>query len=390
MRRDGSPALRMTEKRYHKQKARGTEGFGFVAIQDKKVVDYWRCEEEKQLLDRLRDQTAGEILLHHRNPTSTPNFWECAHPLLISDDKLTHDYMVIHNGVIHNTDKMKASHARMGIAYRTEIVQQWATQGTSKDWPAREIARKFNDSESLAIELALNLDADGHGIGDVEGSIAFVAIQFHKESGAVLNKFWGRNYGSPLRFTDDNTYLSISSEEGRKDVKVHTLYSYSYETGKISDKPYTVGLTTYVAERPATNGWERRDWYRTRTIEADGKDSHVQSAIDYLEHPLDRVFEERRVSVVLPEPSDTVKKDLVDSYPDISRIHKDMDKGVALDVFLDLESEKKSIEDSLSKTTAHTDSYSLYLIERLAAVEDELKKVNEILNVIDLSKMGTR
>lgn len=82
-RHDGKPAAKSVRKRYHNQKARGTEGFGYVAVQNGRVVSVARAQTEHEIMQKLEQETADEILFHHRMPTSGPNVEEMAHPILV-------------------------------------------------------------------------------------------------------------------------------------------------------------------------------------------------------------------------------------------------------------------------------------------------------------------
>ena len=234
-RKDGKPAQKMALKRYKKQQSRGQSGFGYIALEKNKIVSYNRSETEEAIKTLVEKEIASEILFHHRFPTSTPNFAMSAHPIKVSNDLLKHDYYVIHNGVIYGDSELKKNHEKLGFKYNTELVKTWK----SFDKVVCE-ETCWNDSESLAIELALDLDKDGKGV-EVDGSVAFIALQTAKNSSKTLKMFFGRNDGSPLKINSDKHFLSITSEGGGEIVKTHTLGTLDYKTDEITYRPYVVG-----------------------------------------------------------------------------------------------------------------------------------------------------
>lgn len=246
-------ASKMVIKRYKAQKARGSEGFGFIALADGKMTEYVRTETEADILKHLEAVETPDVIFHHRYPTSTPNFSQAAHPIKVSHASLKHDYYVIHNGVIWNDKALKAKHEKLGFVYTTEIVQQYQSEGKTifED-------RVFNDSEALAIELALDIDGDGIGV-DVSGSIAFVALQTEKGSSKATKIFFGRNDGSPLKLEKVNgSFMSLTSAGSGQYVPIDKLFSVDYHTNKITSRDYIVGDDTsyyhgtygYATEKP--------------------------------------------------------------------------------------------------------------------------------------------
>jgi hypothetical protein len=233
---DGKRADKMVLKRYHAQKSRGQEGFGFVSLSGGKVMEYKRSTGEAEIVKLVGKQNVSEIIFHHRFPTSTPNFEMAAHPIRVSHEDLHYDYFVIHNGVIFNDDKLKTKHESLGFKYNTELLKKWRSNGNTIFEH-----RQWNDSEALAIELALDLDKNGTGV-DIAGSIAFVCLQVEKGSRQAVKVFFGRNYGSPLKI--DNLakhFLAVTSEGNGKNVEVNKLYAIDYGTGEMTTKDYAVG-----------------------------------------------------------------------------------------------------------------------------------------------------
>lgn len=294
IRLDGHDARKTALKRYDAQSHRGSDGFGFVAIKDDVMIKHERSETEDEIKALLALAPCDTLIFHHRIPTSTPNLKECNHPIKVSHSSLSHDYYVIHNGIIWDAEskRLKDKHEKQGFTYTTEV--KFTAHVGDRSIP---IQTKWNDSEALAIELAQDVDKDGDGIV-AEGSIAFIAIKVNKETGKIANIFWGTNGGSPLKFFEvRDTMITICSEGAGEEVKEHTLYSLDFTSGEISDKPYKVGresatiseaTTFYLDEDYYELIEEQEDLRRQRLIlENAGRDTDaLDEAIEALEFDL--------------------------------------------------------------------------------------------------------
>lgn len=243
----------MVAKRYRKQDHRGKQGFAFVEVDGEgKAHEPVREMTEVAILKRLADSVAGRILFHHRLPTSTVNIPCATHPIVVDNELLRNKYYVVHNGVLRNSDTLKKKHNDMGFDYTTEIVNE--TYHTGKDGKSfiSESDTTYNDSEALAIDLALTLE----GVQETmlsTGTIAFIALVCDKDDNAI-GLVWGRNGGNPLVMEMSSNAFSIKSEGEGKEVDVDTLYSYEFANGveSITTKPFEVG--SYYTKTPA------KDW----------------------------------------------------------------------------------------------------------------------------------
>ena len=235
-RKQGILANKSVIKRYLKQKNRGTEGFGFIEIKNGLVVGGKRSEGEKEILKALEESTADEILFHHRMPTSTPNFIESTHPIVVKHKSLKYHYYVVHNGIISNDKDLKKLHVGEGFRYTTAIKEQWITKGNVY---SNEI---FNDSEALAIDIAKSIE--NKTAMESRGSIAVIALQVDKKTKEAVALYYGRNYGNPLKVELGKDLFGISSESG-KDLKSDTLYRYDYITDEITKEEKDIGKYPY-------------------------------------------------------------------------------------------------------------------------------------------------
>lgn len=228
IRKDGKPAARSVAKRYHEQKTRGQEGFGYVAIRDNKVVAFERFTREKDFLESLAKETAPEIWAHHRRPTSTPNIVESAHPLFIeAPTLLEHEYFVLHNGVIKNTHELYQKHIKLGFVYQTWCMEAVVT-GQGKTYDGE---KKWNDSESLAIETALALDNKKPSIGSV-GAAAVIGLKVKGDQ--VVQRFFYRNYSNPLVYINEKHMTTLTSVGKGTDVVVGRVHGLD-ERGEITE-----------------------------------------------------------------------------------------------------------------------------------------------------------
>lgn len=229
-------------KRYHKQRARGCEGFGFVSVDNGLVKDYRRYQDEKETLARIKTLAEPFILFHHRFPTSTANISEASHPIIVDNKELPFVFYLAHNGIIANADEMKKKHLKLGYNYTTDqkIVNQIITAHNTYTVGTPKI--EFNDSEALAIELARYLAGKTATI-EAEGSVAFVGLVVSRE-GQLLKTVWGRNIGSPLTIANNKEMFVLASEGEADVVKPNMLFSLEESTAKITSTP--IELPQYV------------------------------------------------------------------------------------------------------------------------------------------------
>lgn len=233
-------AGRKTWKKYKQQAHRGKEGYGAVTIDGNVFRDVYRSEDEEGIKS-IREDNATCILFHHRFPTSTPNLEDCTHPIYVSNKTLEYDYYVVHNGVISNASILRSRFEAIGFEYTTVVQNYYKTKN---EIVRADRVEKFNDSESLAIDLAIAIEENDTKIQS-EGSIAFVALQICKDSGIVNKVYFGHNDRSPLILSDTNECRIISSEGGGKSLATNMLFSMDIGGGLIDNRALQIG-TTYI------------------------------------------------------------------------------------------------------------------------------------------------
>lgn len=230
---DKIPCAKMVHKRYEKQKARGQEGFGYLTID--KMINIERSQKEKPIVESLLQEKSAEILFHHRYPTSTSNVEEATHPILVSNKKLSHDYYLAHNGIITNDTSLRDRHIKEGYTYTTEIQTQIITKGKTYLEPLT-----WNDSESLAVEVAQYLDGKSDKI-DTSGSVAFVCYQVSKKTRKPTGLYFARNEGNPLKMMLNSQFFSLTSEGEGQNIAPDTLYHLDIKTNDITVVPLKIG-----------------------------------------------------------------------------------------------------------------------------------------------------
>lgn len=163
-----------------------------------------------------RDKTSSEILFHHRFPTSTANVRNACHPFS-TKDYFENNYVLVHNGVLHNEDKLKKEHEELGIKYVSE-----------------QENGQFNDSEALAYDVARYLEGQVEKL-TASGSIAFICVKNDKKGNPVA-LYFGRNTGNPLKMKLTDYSITLSSEGEGDMVKANTLYKLDYSTYKLTEQ----------------------------------------------------------------------------------------------------------------------------------------------------------
>lgn len=214
-------------KQYQKQKHRGNRGFGIVNILDDMSFKVDRYTSEKDFTKRLgeikRDNQNICTLVHHRYPTSTSNWSSQTHPISVKNDNLVHEYLVMHNGVISNDDKLKDLHDTEGYIYDTLIENFYRTRyglfAGDSEW---------NDSNALAVEVAKWIEGKVPCISQVHGTYACIVLQI--KDNKIHKIFTFRNSGNPLKKNND----VLGSELGKNDVDAGVLYELDISTFELT------------------------------------------------------------------------------------------------------------------------------------------------------------
>lgn len=312
----GTSAVKPLLKRYHKQEYRGRSGYGYIAInQEGYVSEVVRKTDEEGITEALQNENSATIMMHHRAPTSLPNYEGATHPFFVTDPRFRHDYYFMHNGVIHNHVFLWAEYAKQGFKFQSEMAtgkyHEFVNSGEFYD--TREDKTQINDSEVLAIDLAMFIEGQQTVIKSA-GTIAFMGLQLVKEGpekGKVISIVYGNNGGNPLEIEEDKVLLSISSEAGGKEVPAGSIFFRDWETGAVSSevaeglKYYGYNANSKGKDSP-TKGERRnarkeqdrkaRDWSRSErernnaNMEDEGP-SIDYGAPDYAEDGLDVIDE---------------------------------------------------------------------------------------------------
>ena len=241
MSRRNKPAGQYAFDVYKRQETRGKQGYGYLAVSGDRIVNIFRCKNEYELRAQLHKEKAEKIFLHHRLPTSTKNTVGTTHPIFVSNPELRYDYFIAHNGVITNARFLKPRHEELGYKYTTEfreINKAVYTDGREEDITGTDSV--FNDSESLAIEIARNLEGHTDRIATV-GSAAFWGLAVEKGTNTIHRFFFGKNHGRDLKFHSNKKWFVVASETG-KDLKEMVMYSVNLNTEEIEESELVTDL----------------------------------------------------------------------------------------------------------------------------------------------------
>jgi len=237
---------------YNNQKTRGSEGFGFCAIDVvNETVSHQRNAYWERTKKELKEFGAPEIMFHHRFPTSTINIKECAHPIKVKNKELKHVYYVVHNGIIRNDDELKTKHEKLGYVYNTEVTTKYHANGVEYDGNSH-----YNDSEALAVELARFTEGKSTDI-KAKGSIAFIMLECNHK-GKPIKLHYGRNWGNPLKVHESDKEFMLSSEGKGTLIPIDEWNEYDYASSQTRTMKVDIGdngyNTTTSYNRPTYTG----------------------------------------------------------------------------------------------------------------------------------------
>lgn len=242
---------------YEEQHHRGTEGFGLVCLgEPKEPITVIRATEPiKALVDLYMNGTTMAIF-HHRSPTATINDLSQTHPMMVESDNLKYNYVVVHNGVIRNADEMFKKHELEKFIYTTYYETHYPFRTSLR---SEKAVPKFNDSESLAIELAKFLDGKSEKL-ECQGSAAFIVLQCNKDWTPVALHF-GRNTMNPLNMDRDESSLYLSSEGQGDPIEPGIMYTSQIEDPKfeITQRPFAMSeaiVSIYTPTPKSAGTWK--------------------------------------------------------------------------------------------------------------------------------------
>lgn len=210
------------------QIGRGKEGFGISFIKEDKRVETKRATIlTKAVMDLYHEPNQARMaIMHHRYPTSSENKLSQTHPIEVKSGSLKYKYLVVHNGVVRNCDKLRKRHEEeLGFTYTTPRMKQFY----------QSEQEEYNDSESLAVEVAMFIEEQTDFL-TIEGSAAFIALQVNKKTEKVNKVFFGRNESNPLKMHAKKGELRLASEGKGENIKPFKLYSFKLSDFKISKR----------------------------------------------------------------------------------------------------------------------------------------------------------
>lgn len=384
-RKDGRPIAKSILKRYKNQSGRGKQGFGYVTIQNNKIEHYKRFQTESEMEKELVKEKSGEILFHHRFPTSTPNLEDLNHPILIESETFKHKYYFAHNGVISNDDDLKDKHEAMGLGYST-ILQNIKIQRT-KNRDIETITEVYNDSESLGFEVALYLEGLQSKI-EAKGSIAFICIQTDLEDN-VTKLFYGKNENNPLVLERDKNsdIMFLKSEGSGYKIDSNEIVSVCSITGDTEIETVNIGEPRYVYKAPEKKEEDNtkvnfpNNWF-PRNKKEYGFDTRGTNEEDVVEYPIEYEDTPNDDDIIqqLSDDLETKMELLCDDEQMIMDEIKDIEQQIASvsdkyqcwELGLDLEDKKEELVAKRKEMSRVEDE-----IDSLAELETEVSTIKE-------------
>lgn len=258
---------------YEDQAHRGKEGFGIIMIDKENNIELKRATTEVKFLLDLYAKKSNIIIAHHRAPTSSENKMSQTHPILVENEKLEHSYLIIHNGIVSNDNDLKEKHEKEGFTYTTEYAK-------TNVYNTNYNTTKFNDTEALAIEIALFIENKTSAIG-TSNNAAFIAIQINKKENKATKIFFGRK-GGMLNMAKTRGKLRLSSEGEGTVVKDMTLYSF-----ELKDKSMDLRSKPLVFEeykKPIKVYVPTREEFANKTLNLPGGKIVTRKSPDGVQH----------------------------------------------------------------------------------------------------------
>lgn len=305
-------------EQYQDQRTRGTEGFGTIFIDKEKNYKVKRSTNEtKAIIDLSMNESPG-IIFHHRTPTSSENKISQTHPILVANGSLKNKYLVIHNGIIRNEDKLKEQHEKLGFIYTTQRKN-------------KNDLEEFNDSESLAIEIARYIEGQSELI-EIEGSAAFIAVQINAKNNKVKEIYFGRNKQNPLKLAASRNKIWLSSEGKGEEVKENMLYhfnmkDYKIKKNKLLFKEELEEKITYMEDEWTDEKLGRFEDKKTQTKinykTSYGREINRFDGIDDAEDMIELEKEEEEIEEIIEEMTrnaEEITNDLEDVLRDPNKI----------------------------------------------------------------------
>jgi len=288
---NGKNTAARTLAQYKKQATRGREGFGFLAIHKHCIVKHRRSE--KEITKLLNTQ---EIVYHHRFPTSTPNFQECAHPIPMYHKDWKSNYFIAHNGVVSPYNHMDAA-TKKGYRFTTMLTTEKITR-TARGKEEKDSYVTINDSEMLGFNFAQLLEGKVKTVY-VTGSMAVILIQQDKMTGKTRTYAY-RNDANPLKMHVTADGLMLSSEGEGHNIDPYRLYEVK---GNVLEDTH---LVTPPAPKKDVVPYKESMGYRTSSKYTEGYyDKYHGYDDDEYEIQLSNEIKKENAMTPLPLPQNT-------------------------------------------------------------------------------------
>jgi hypothetical protein len=226
------------KKQYLEQKNRGTEGYGFVGVDENNKVIHIRATQEGEILAELdRLPPMKTIIFHHRIPTCNMNAVAANHPLFITSKKnLEHKYFIVHNGMISNSGTLREYHEKEGFRYRSTI--DWFYKDDEK-----KIYSEHTDTESLGIELAKLIEQKSSHL-KCKGGAAVFMLEIDKKNNPL--NFYAFRQTNPIKWFRNQNGIFLASEAKGAELDDRKIFRINLETLKVTTRPAELATYSHI------------------------------------------------------------------------------------------------------------------------------------------------
>ena len=254
---------------FEDQSSRGTNGFGSIFFDETGAYDIDRSTGQIKAIIDVKLREAKQLIFHHRQPSSSKNKISQTHPIWIDSGTLKHKYIIVHNGVIYNSDEIREYHEEE-LGYNYSTLKDDVGYGG-------QVEKMYNDSEVLGYEIARFIEGQSKHIQSA-GSAAFIIVQVDKKSDKIIKIFFGRNSRNPLNMASNGrTRITLSSEGKGANIKEDMIYSFTPNNYKISKKKMLI---------PTSIPMTKEEEDKAKEEEAKSKGTTVEPAKDLTENLL--------------------------------------------------------------------------------------------------------
>lgn len=373
-RKNKKPVNPLIVDMYEEQYKRGEEGFGIIALDKTNQINLMRATEPAKFMFDLHNKASSIMFAHHRTPTSTKNKISQTHPILVDHNILKYIYYVMHNGMIRNCDELKEEHEKMGFEYTTELEGGSTTVCGTYGTMYKTCSSKYNDSEALAIEMALyieNLQKEVH----FEGSAAFLIVKVDRKTQKAVEFIYGRHI-NPLNLQKDKGILTLASEGPGEAIEEDIVFSMNLDS-TMKTKSRTLEFVEKTTAIPSPSEYAGFGIPKTVVITPKKEEAVAMTSVVVMTEEDEKDVEEYDPGYSLN--ADTFDNAMEYALGDINSMMEDFldelsEEGTAYTV--SIEEYLKRMKASMKKTKGQVINFYRNLEEDTGLTADDLDEIN--------------